>query len=167
MKNPFANIKPSKKTLTITIVSVGGLALTLFGTSAYAAQTNALPGSPLYPLKQAWESVALFVAPTPAAKAQAYLNVAQNRITSSQQVTPAPVPVIQQAQQHLQSALDEAQKVSDSTTRKEIKDSVAQKAAEVETEIKSSKESDSTNEQDVKDATDHNKQIQTDASRDD
>lgn len=169
MKIPI--IKLSKRAMII-LASSGVLLVVASGTSAYAAQSNALPGSALYPFKKAWEDVALLVAPTAEVKAQTYLNIAQNRIDSvKQSPTNTKIPVIQQAQVHLQNALTEANKVSDSKTRQEIKDSISEKASEAETEIEAeieaeAKSSDSsTDQQKTQDAKDQNTQIQAEASK--
>ncbi len=133
------SIKKLSKRTTIILASSIVVLLAVGGTAAFAAQSNALPGSPMYPLKQAWENVALFVAPSPAAKAETHLNIAQNRITALQQATTTPptvpVQVIQQAQDHLQTALDEANKISDSAKQQEVKASIAQEVNKAETEI--------------------------------
>jgi hypothetical protein len=167
MKIP--TVKFSKK-VVIILVSVGALLAAISGTSAYAAKSNALPGSALYPFKKAWEDIALFVAPTAEIKAQTYLNIAQNRIDAvKQSPTNTKTPVIQQAQVHLQNALTEANKVSDSKTRQEIKDSISEKTSEAEAEIESEAESSdsSTDQQNTQDAKDQNAQIQTEASKND
>ncbi len=167
MKIPI--VKFSKK-VVIILVSVGALLAAISGTSAYAAKSNALPGSALYPFKKAWEDIALFVAPTAEIKAQTYLNIAQNRIDAvKQSPTNTKTPVIQQAQVHLQNALTEANKVSDSKTRQEIKDSISEKTSEAEAEIESEAESSdsSTDQQNTQDAKDQNAQIQTEASKND
>lgn len=167
MKIPI--VKFSKR-VVIILVSVGALLVAISGTSAYAAKSNALPGSALYPFKKAWEDIALFVAPTAEIKAQTYLNIAQNRIDAvKQSPTNTKTPVIQQAQVHLQNALTEANKVSDSKTRQEIKDSISEKTSEAEAEIESEAESSdsSTDQQNTQDAKDQNAQIQTEASKND
>jgi len=163
MKMPI--VKFSKSSVFILIGLVALLAA-ISGTSAYAAHSNALPGSMLYPFKKAWEDVALFVAPTPAIKAQTYLNIAQNRIDAvKQSPTKATTKVIQQAQVHLQNALDETDKISDSKTRQEIKDDISKETSRIETEIETSGSEGATDQQDAKDIRSQNTQIQTEASK--
>jgi hypothetical protein len=167
MKIPI--VKLSKKAVIILSSSIVVL-VAVGGTSAYAAQSNALPGSILYPFKKAWEDVALLIAPTPEIKAQTYLNIAQNRIDALKETTPvATVQVIQQTQDHLQSALTESDKISDPTKRQEVKDSVAKEVSDVETEIETHDTASSSDQQDVKNTQsvkDQNAQLKTDASKD-
>ncbi len=138
------SVKKLSKRTTIILASSGVVLLAVGGTAAYAAQSNALPGSPMYPLKQAWESVALFVSPSPVAKAETHLNIAQNRITALQQTTTTapttPVQVIQQAQDHLQTALDEANKISDSAKKQEVKADIAKEVTKAKTELEAETE---------------------------
>jgi len=163
MKMPIVKFSKSSVFILIGLVA---LLVAISGTSAYAAHSNALPGSILYPFKKAWEDVALFVAPTPAIKAQTYLNIAQNRIDAAKQSpTTATTKVIQQAQVHLQNALDEADKISDSKTRQEIKDGISKETSRIETEIETRDSEGATDQQDTKDAQNQNTQIQTEASK--
>ena len=167
-------MKVKLPTFTITkkatiIAAVSGIVLVTLGTtSAYAAQSNALPGSLLYPFKKAWEDVSLVVAPNPTAKAQTHLNIAQNRINSIQQATTTPaLPAIQQAQQNLQSALNDAKQISDANTKKDIKKSVAEEASRVEKEIETEKKDSTDSEHSTSDASETNAKISADASTDD
>lgn len=162
-------IKLSKRVIIILASSVV-LLVAVGGTSAYAAKSNALPGSALYPFKKAWEEVALFVAPNHEVKAQTYLNIAQNRIDSvKQSPTSTKAPAIQQAQVHLQNALDEANKVSDTKTRQEIKDSISEKEAEAEMEMETESESSdgSKDQNNTQDSKDQETQTQTGESKND
>lgn len=168
MKLP--TIKLSKKAALIAI-STAVVILGLGGTSAYAAHSNALPGSTLYPFKRVWEEGSLLLALSPASKAKTHVGIAHNRINAAQAV-PAPttvvVPALQQAQQQLNTALDQSNKVSDPTQRKEIKDSISKEAANAESELEHSSESESSRDkQNAQNTSDQLKQIKDQASTND
>lgn len=165
MKMPI--VKLSKSSVFI-LVGLVALLVAISGTSAYAAHSNALPGSMLYPFKKAWEDVALFVAPTPAIKAQTYLNIAQNRIDATKQLpTKATSEIIHQAQVQLKNAMDEADKISDLKTRQEIKDGISKETSRIETEIETRDSESATDQQDTQDIQGQNTQKQTEASKND
>lgn len=173
MKIPFSKVlKYSRRTTILAIV--GGLIVILGGSSAYAAHSNALPGSPLYPLKQLWEQGSLLLSFSPAAKAQVHLNIAQDRIKAAQS-SPTPIPVLvptlQTVQQNLHDALNQSSNVTDQSQRNEIKKSVSDAASEAEKEAeqesRSSVESSSSDKQDIQSSRDQIKQIQNQASADD
>jgi spermidine/putrescine-binding protein len=173
MKIPFPKFS---KRASIIVVAVAATVLALGGTSAYAAKSNALPGSALYPLKQAWEEVRLLTAMSPVSKAQTHIDIAHDRITSAQAAvsqTPAPaavlVPALQEVKQQLNAALSQSSNVTDPTKRKEIKDSISKEAADAEGELEHSSESESSsgNKQDLKTTSDQIRQIHDQASSND
>lgn len=173
MKTPTLKIFKYSRMANI-VIAVGGLVVIFGATSAYAAHSNALPGSALYPLKQLWEQGQLQLSFSPASKAQTHVDIAQDRIKVAQ--TPATtnssnaLPALQQAQQHLDKALTNADKVTDPTQRKEIKKSISGAAAEAETELEHSSESESpsaSDKQDIQKTSDEIKKVQDQASTDD
>lgn len=179
MKAPSKNKKNTpileylKKSRVATIlVIIVGLMVVLGGSSAYAANTNALPGSPLYPLKQIWQQASLIVALTPATKAQAQLNIAQDTIKSVQS-NPAPSPVaapaLQKIQEQLKGALDQSKSVTDQTQRKQIEKKISDAATEAETEAKHQSDSQpsSSDKQDIQDTSKQIQQVKDQASTDD
>lgn len=156
-------VKSSPLMTTLLVLSVA--AVLLGGSSAYAGQSNALPGSPLYPLKQLWEQTSLALSFSPAAKAQAHLNIAQDRIRAVQAtVAPDPVaePALQTVHQNLNDALNQSDKVTDPSQRKEIKKSISEAAVDAEKEAAHANEShdaSATGKGDAKSMTDQLKQV--------
>lgn len=159
--------------VVIVVATVAVVLVAFGGVSAYAAHSNALPGSPLYPLKQLWEQGQLIFSFNPTAKAQAHINIAQNRLQSLQSApvsAPVALPTIQDAQQHLNNALDQLGGITDTAKRKEVKKEVSNTAGEIETEV--SHESDnsdtsSSDKQNIQQASDELKQTQAQSSTDD
>ena len=161
------------------IATVGGLIVIFGGTSAYAAHSNALPGSTLYPLKQLWEQGQLLLSFSPTSKAQAQIDIAHDRIKAAQTVvsqTPAAtngsnaIPALQEAQKRLSNALDQASDISDPIQKKEIKDDIAKEAAEVEAELEQENESESASDsdkQDIQHTSDEIKKVKDQASSND
>ena len=171
MKIPVFKILKNSRRLTV-LVALGGLVVVLGSSSAYAAHSSALPGSPLYPLKQLWDEGSLLLSFNPASKAQAHLKIAQDRIKAAQSSptpTPVLVPALQEVQQQLNSALDQSNKVTDQSQRKELKKSISDtaKEAESEAEHESETESSSSDNQDIKNSSDQIKQTQDQASTND
>lgn len=172
MKIPvFKVLKYSRRATVLAVL--GGLVVVLGGSSAYAAHTNALPGSPLYPLKQLWEEGTLLMSFSPASKAQTHLNIAQDRINAVQ-TSPAPAPVLapalQEVNKQLNSALDQSNSVTDQVKRKEIKKDITDAAVEAQHEAEresESPDSSSSSKQEIKNTTEQIKQVQTQASVDD
>lgn len=149
MKIPIFKIFKYSRRASI-IASIGGLIVVLGGTSAYAAKTNALPGSALYPLKQLWEQGQLMLSLSPASKAQTQVDIAHDRIKAAQSVvsqTPAAtngsnaLPALQEAQKQLTKALDQTSDISDPVQKKEIKDNISKEAAELEAELEQENDS--------------------------
>jgi hypothetical protein len=173
MKIPVFKIFKYSKRASI-VATVAGLFVIFGGASAYAAKSNALPGSTLYPLKQAWEEGQMLLSFSPASKAQTQVGIAQDRIKAAQAVvsqTPAAtsvaIPALQQAQQHLDKALTNTSEVTDPTQRQEIKKSISDAAAEAETELEHSSESESpsaSDKQDIQNTSDQIKKVQDQAS---
>ncbi len=175
MKIPVFKIFKYSRRASIA-VAVGGLIIVFGGASAYAAKSNALPGSPLYPLKQVWEEGQMLLSFSPASKAQTQVSIAQDRIKAAQTVvsqTPAAtngsnaLPALQQAQQQLNKALENTNKITDPTQRKEIKKSISDAAAEAETELEHSSESESSSssdKQNIQNTSDEIKKVQDQAS---
>lgn len=167
----FKILKYSRR--ATTLIALGGLVILLGGSSAYAAHSNALPGSPLYPLKQLWEEGSLLLSFGPDSKAKAHLNIAQDRIKAAQSApTPIPVlvPTLQTVQQNLNDALNQSNNVSDQSQRKEIKKSISDAAAEAEIEAEhesESSDSSGSDKQDVESASDQIKQVRDQASTND
>lgn len=161
------------------LATAGVVVLVLGGSSAYAAHSNALPGSTLYPLKQLWEKGQVVLSFSPASKAETQVNIAQDRVKAAQATvsqTPAAtngsnaIDALQQAQQHLQQALTHASNVSDPSQRKEIEKKISDTAAEAEAEAQHESESESTNstdKQDLQNTSDQIKQVRDQASSDD
>lgn len=169
MKFPVFKILKYSRRTTI-LAGLGGLVIVLGGGSAYAAHSNALPGSALYPFKQLWEKGSLLLSFSPASKAQAHLNIAQDRIKSAQSSptpTPVLVPALQTVQQNLNDALNQSNNVSDQSQRTEIKKSISDAAAEAQKEAEhesESPDSSSTDKQDIQSTSDQIKQVQDQAS---
>ncbi len=174
---PFKIFKYSRMA---NIVAAVGVLVIIFGaTSAYAAHSNALPGSFLYPLKQLWEQGQLQMSFSPASKAQTQIDIAHDRIKAAQAVvsqTPAAtngsnaLPALQEAQKQLSNALDQTSNISDPTQKKEIKDSISKEAAEVEAELEQENESEShssSDKQDIQHTSDEIKKVKDQASTDD
>lgn len=178
MKIPVFKILKNSTRATI-FVSIGLLVLVFGGASAYAAHTSAAPGSALYPLKQVWEQGKLLLSFSPASKAQTQVDIAKDRLKAAQTVvsqTPAAtngsnaISALQQAQQQLNKALDNTDKVTDPTKRSEIKKSISDTAAEVETELEHSSESESnsaSDKQDIQHTSTEIKHIKDQAKTDD
>ncbi len=172
MKLP--TIKLSRRTGTIVVLTVVVI-LGLGGTSAYAAESNALPGSALYPFKKGWEEVRLLLAFSPAAKAKTNVDIAHNRIKAAQNVasqTPAAttvvVPALQEAQQQLSNALNQTNNITDPSQRREVKRSISKEASDAETELEHSNESESSDDkQNTKSTSEQLQQIQDQSSTDD
>jgi hypothetical protein len=61
-------------------LGVGLTTVSVFGAAAASASANALPGEPLYPIKQAGEVLAVQLAPGDAARQQVWLNQADTRL---------------------------------------------------------------------------------------
>jgi uncharacterized protein DUF5667 len=61
-------------------LGVGLTTVSVFGAAAASASANALPGDPLYPIKQAGEVLAVQLAPDDAARQQVWLNQADTRL---------------------------------------------------------------------------------------
>lgn len=178
MKIPVFKALKSSRKATI-LAALGGLVILLGGSSAYAARSNALPGSPLYPLKQLWEQGAVLLSFSPASKARAHLNIAQDRIKalqSSSVPTPVRAQALQTVQQNLNSALDQSNNVTDQTKRKELKDDISKEAVEAEQEVEHAKEVEKTKEtdssksnkdkQDIKQSGDQIKQVKDRSAKD-
>lgn len=172
MKVPLFKIFKYSRRATI-LATLGGLIVVLGSSSAYAAHSNALPGSTLYPLKQLWEKGSLLLSFSPTSKANTHLNIAQNRIKalqSSPTPTPVLVPALQEVQQQLNSALTQSNNVTDQSQRKEIKKSISDTAAEAEKEAEhdsESPDSSSTDNHDVQSTSDKIKQVHDQASAND
>lgn len=176
MKLPVFKIFKYSRRASI-IAAVGGLFLAFGGTSAYAANSNALPGSALYPLKQLWERGQLMLSFSPTAKAQLQVEIAQDRIKSAQAIvaeTPAAtngsnaISALQHAQEQLSKALDNTDDITDLAKRAEIKSSISDAADEVEAELEQENDSaDDSAKQDIQRTSDHIKQIKDQASSDD
>ncbi len=173
---------PLLKTLKLTsrtglLVAMGVVVLLLGGSSAYAAHTDALQGSTLYPLKQLWEKGQLLLSFSPASKAQTEVNIAQDRIKAAQATvsqTPAAtngssaVDALQQAQQHLQQALTHVDNVSDPNQKKEIEKKISDTATEAENEVENESESPNpSDKQDLQKTSDQINQVKQHASNDD
>ncbi len=173
---------PLLKTLKLTsrtglLVAIGVVVLLLGGSSAYAAHTDALQGSALYPLKQVWEKGQLLLSFSPASKAQTEVNIAQDRIKAAQATvsqTPAAtngssaVDALQQAQQHLQQALAHVDNVSDPNQKKEIEKKISDTATEAENEVENESESPNpSDKQDLQKTSDQINQVKQHASNDD
>lgn len=119
--------------------------LFLASTFTYAASPNTLPTSPLYPIKKAWEALTLTFAATPDAKAQAMIDLANQRLAEAKALVAqvqtntaakaAVAPTIQASQGDLKSALDQAKKVSNPTKRKELLNEVGDAADNTKKEI--------------------------------
>lgn len=170
MKFPVFKILKNSRRLTV-VVALGALVIILGGSSAYAAHSNALPGSAFYPLKQLWEQGSLALAFTPAAKAQVHLNIAQDRIKATQSnTTPALVlaPTLQTVQQNLNDALNQTKNISDPSQRKDIEKSISDAATEVEKEAERENESESSSsdKQDIQSSRDQIKQVKDQTSTD-
>ena len=172
MKIPvFKIFKYSRRASIVTVVV--GLVVIFGSLSAYAAKSDALPGSTLYPLKQLWEKGQLVLSFSPVSKAQTHVSIAQDRIKAAQAV-PVPttvlVPALQEAQQQLNSALSQASGITDQTQRKEINKSISDAAAEATAEAEHASESESassSDKQDLQKTSDQIKQVQDQASTDD
>lgn len=161
------------------LIAGGVVVLALGGSSAYASQSNALPGSPLFPLKQLWEKSQVLVSFSPAAKARVELSIAQDRLDAAQAVvasTPAAingsnaVSALAQAQTHLQKALEHSNKIEDHAQRAEIEKSISDTATETENEAEDIGDSDSTSpddKQDLEKTSEHARQIRDQASAND
>lgn len=175
---------PLLKALKLTsrtgvLAAIGVVVLLLGGSSAYAAHTNALQGSTLYPLKQLWEKSQLLLSFSPAAKAQTEVNIAQDRVKAAQTTvsqTPAAtngsnaIDALQQAQQHLQQALTHVSNIPDSAQKKEIEKKISDTATEAENEAENESESEShgpKEKQDLQKTSDKIHQIQQQTSGDD
>lgn len=165
-------LKSSRRPAILAVL--GGLVIILGGSSAYAAHSSALPGSPLYPLKQLWEEGSLLLSFGPASKAKTHLSIAQDRIQAAQSgPTPAPVlvPTLQTVQQNLSDALNQSNKVGDQSQQKEIRKNISDTASEAEQEAEheneSSDDSSSTDKQDIQSTRDQIKQVKDRASADD
>lgn len=178
MKLPMFKILNYSRRVSMLIVS--GMFVLAFGsTSAYAASSNALPGSALFPLKQLWEKGQTLVSFSPAAKARAEVSIAQDRLEATQAIvasTPAgtngsnAVDALEQAQQHLAKALEHSNKIEDHAERKEIKKSISEAATETENEAEDVSDSDSSSDDhkdDLSDTSEHARQIRDQASSDD
>lgn len=142
MKLTTPKIHLSPKT-TAVAVGTAVVILGLGATSAYADHINALPGSPLYPLKQAWREGRLALSFGPTDKAKTNIDFAKANVQSLQTKTVPPAivaPTLQQAQAHLSTALQLSEQVSDTSQRKEIKKSISDTAKEVDTELKAKSE---------------------------
>ncbi|GAC1386499.1 MAG: hypothetical protein NVS1B7_4600 [Candidatus Saccharimonadales bacterium] len=153
------------------IIAAGILSVAVVGlgsTSVYAARSNALPGSALYPLKQGWEQVHLFLSFSPASEAKTRVGIAHNRLLAAQQVpSPSPtfIPTLHEVNQQLNTALNQSNKISDPVKRKEIKDSVSKEANEAEVELEHSSELESTSDkQEMKKTSDELKHLRDQAS---
>lgn len=166
-KNKF--FKYSRK--TTAVVSLGALIVIFGGTSAFAAHSNALPGSPLYPLKQVWEQGQMLLSFDSASKATMHVKIAQDRIQALQATptpTPALVPALQTVQANLNSALDQSKNVPDQTKRTEIRKSISDAAVEAEKEAQQKTEAaSSSDQQDAQSSSDAIKSVGDQASTDD
>lgn len=155
------------------LITVAVIVILVGGGSAYAAHSNALPGSILYPFKQLWENGQMLLSFSPESKAQTQINIAQDRIKAAQAVvsqTPAAtngsnaLPALQQAQQQLQKALENTSKISDPTKRKEIEKNISDTATEAEKEAETETSSaSSSDKQDLQQTSDQIKQLQNQA----
>jgi hypothetical protein len=176
MKLPIFKIFKYSRRASI-IATVGGLIVIFGGTSAYAAHSNALPGSTLYPLKQLWEQGQLLLSFSPTSKAQAQIDIAHDRIKAAQAVvsqTPAAtngsnaIPALQHAQEQLNKALSNADKITDPTQRQEIKKSISDAATEAEAELEQENESASdSDKQDIQHTSEEIKKVKDQASSND
>lgn len=177
MKIPaFKILKNSKQATVLAAVVV--VVVALGGTSAYAAHSDALPGSAMYPFKKLWEGSQMLLSFGPASKAQTNVSIAQNRVKAAQAAvsqTPAAtnssnaLTALQEAQQHLQTALTQTSQINDPTQKKEVAKSISDAAAEAEKQVEAEKESEAstTDKQNLQQTSDQIKQIQDQASTDD
>ncbi len=153
----------------IIVLSSATVIVALGGTSAYAAHTNALPGSALYPFKKGWEEARILLSLSPASEAQTRVDIAHNLVQATQQLTPTPstnvLPALQEAQQQLNSALNQSNKVSDPSKRQEIKDSISKEAADASVELEQHHKPESSNDKrDAKNTAEQLQQIKNKAS---
>jgi len=165
----LSKIHISKKA-TIIVASSVAVVLLIGGTTVYAANSSALPGSFLYPLKQGWENISLAFASTPQSKAEIHVNIARDRIqTAADSTVAAPVlaPTLLELENNLDSALEQSKQVTSTMERKEIQESVKKEASRVESEVRHGAESESSHVADaknIKKSSDAIKKIQTSSS---
>lgn len=163
--------KKSKITKKVAILlAAAGVVVLLGGTSAYAAHSDALPGSTLFPFKQLWEQGQLLTSFSPADKAQTNINIAKDRLNSLQTTAPSQAtPGLQNAQNHLNAALDNSNGIKDQNERKSVKQKISDTEDEIENEVEqeSKTSTDANDKQDLQKTSDDAKQVQAQAQKDD
>lgn len=153
------------------VIAVWVVVILMLGTtSGYAAHGTSLPGSFLYPFKQAWEKGGELLAFSPTSKAKADINIAKNRIDSVKQhrLSPAVVPALQTTKQQLSEAQDQAKKIKDSSARQEVEKEISDTAGEAENEVEHETESANTQDkQNLQQTHDQLQQVQNQSNSDD